>query len=306
MANYDAIIVNGLWNYSVAGARMALVGGNVPYFVFSHGMMDPWFKKAYPAKHAAKQLFWLLNEGPLANGARAVLFTTEEERETCRNIFRPYRLREAVVGYGTADVEGNPETHIGAFRAHLPALGERKFLLYLSRIHAKKGCDLLIRAFAATAAENPDLDLVIAGPDETGWRPELEAIAARAGVAGRILWPGMLTGDAKWGAFRACEAFILPSHQENFGVVVAEAMACRRPVLISNKVNIWREITAAGAGFAEPDTQEGATALIRKFLALSPDERAQTGEAGRRLFLDRYTIRGAADTLLNVIASEIA
>lgn len=305
-ASYNAVIVNGLWNYSVTGARMALTGGKTPYFVFSHGMMDPWFKRSNPAKHAAKQLLWWMNEGPLANNARAVLFTTEEEREVCRNVFTPYNIREAVVGYGTADVGGDPASQIKGFRERVPGLGERRFLLYLSRIHPKKGCDLLIEAFAVTAAAHPDVDLVIGGPDETGWRGELEAIAAKAGVSHRIFWPGMLSGNAKWGAFRACDAFILPSHQENFGVVVAEALACERPVLISDKVNIWREIDASGAGFVEGDTREGTIRLIERFHAAGPAMIDAMGQIGRKLFLERYTIEGAAETLLNVIGKEIA
>ena len=300
-ADYDAIIVNGLWNYSTMGARLALTGGATPYFVFSHGMMDPWFRQANPLKHAAKQAFWLFNEGPLVQGARAVLFTTEEEKVTSRRVFKPYRIREEVVGYGTSDVSGDADAQRAAFRARLPELGGRRYLLFLSRIHQKKGCDLLIEAFASAAARMPDLDLVIAGPDQVGWRRQLEAIAAAAGISRRVHWPGMLSGDVKWGAFRGCEAFILPSHQENFGVVVVEALACARPVLISNKVNIWREVADAGAGIVETDTLDGTMRLIDRFAELDAGARDAMAAAGRRLFLDRYTIDGAAATLLDVI-----
>lgn len=297
VANYDIVIVNGLWNYSTLAARRALVGSGIPYVVFTHGMLDPWFKKAYPIKSLFKQLFWLFCEGPLLNGANAVFFTTEDERETSRNAFWPYRVRERVVGYGTADVTGNAETQEAAFRATLPVLGERPYLLYLSRIHPKKGCDLLIDAFAEVASLRPDLDLVFAGPDQTGWRPELEARAHMRGLSGRIHWPGMIKGDVKWGAYRGCDAFVLPSHQENFGIVVAEALACGRPVLISNKVQIWREVEAGGGGLVEADDAEGTVRLLQRFLALDAAARSGMGAAAREIFLDKFEISRAAKTI---------
>ena len=97
----------------------------------------------------------------------------------------------------------------------------------------------------------PDLDLVMAGPDQVGWMAELKGLAERLGVAGRIHWPGLMTGRAKWGALAGAEAFILPSHQDSFGVAVGEALGCGTPVLITDKVNIWREVRACGAGLVD-------------------------------------------------------
>ena len=94
----------------------------------------------------------------------------------------------------------------------------------------------------------------------------------------------------KWGAFRGCEAFVLPSHQENFGIVVAEAMAAARPVLISDKVNIWREVEASGGGMVEPDTLAGALRLLDRFMALPRAERAEMGAKARAGFLARFEI----------------
>lgn len=303
--DYDIVVVNGLWNYATLAARRALVGTPTPYVVFTHGMLDPWFKQSAPLKSKVKQLSWWISEGPLLNNARAVLFTSDEERALARGAFWPYRVRERVVGYGTADMSGDAAVQISAFRTRIPALGARSFLLFLSRIHPKKGCDLLIEAFAAVAAEHPDLDLVIAGPDQTGWQRELAALAEARGVAGRIHWPGMLSGDVKWGAYRATEAFVLPSHQENFGIVVAEAMAAGKPVLISNKVNIWREVQAGGGGLVEADDVEGAKAMLRAFLALSPDARSTMGAAARQTFLDRFEMSKVAREIVGVMKEEV-
>ncbi len=303
--DYDAVIISGVWRYAARGAMRALVGGPVPYFVFTHGMLDPWFKKAKPWTHWGKQLSWLVSEGPLLRNAKNVLFTTQEEMQLANNSFWPYHVDGLVVGYGTSDVQGNPLEQMAAFRAALPLLADRRFLLFLSRIHPKKGCDLLIEAFADTAALDPTLDLVVAGPDQVGLVSGLQARAKALGIGSRVHFPGMLTGDIKTGAFRAAEAFILPSHQENFGIVVTEAMACGTPVLISDKVNIWHEVLADGAGFVEPDTVQGTRALIARFSKLERSEQQAMGLSARATFLRRFHVEQAARRLM-VIMQEAA
>jgi glycosyltransferase involved in cell wall biosynthesis len=303
---YDIIVVNGLWNYSSFGARQALSGSGVPYVIFTHGMLDPWFRKAYPVKFLFKQLLWWISEGNLLRNANAVLFTSEEEMILARSAFWPYRVKEKVVGFGTADVSGDPAVHREAFFQVVPQLRGRRYLLFLGRIHIKKGCDLLIKAFAQIAEFNADIFLVIAGPDQTGWRKDLDALALDCGVADRIFWPGMLTGHAKWGAFCAAEAFVLPSHQENFGIVVAEAMASSKPVLITDKVNIWREVVAAGAGFVEPDNLGGIVRLLTRFLALSPSAREEMGKQARLGFLQHFEIGNAVRSINMAFVEAVA
>jgi glycosyltransferase involved in cell wall biosynthesis len=298
---FDAVIVNGLWNYVALGGLLALRGRDVPYLVYPHGMLDPWFKKTYPLKHAVKQILWLLSEGPLLRSARYVIFTSEEERIACRDAFWPYRLNERVLSYGTADPPADRADQIEMFWSAFPQLRERRFILFLSRIHKKKGVDLLIRAFARVAGQQPDVHLVIAGPDLGGWRPQLEDLAKREGIGNRVVWPGMLKDKIKWGAFRAAEAVILPSHQENFGIAVAEAMACARPVLISNKVNIWREVASSKSGIVAADDLAGTEDLLQQFFRLSVDEREAMGIAARRCFLQKFEIERAAQELLALL-----
>ena len=115
----------------------------------------------------------------------------------------------------------------------------------------------------------------------------------------------MLQGDAKWGAYYHSQAFILPSHQENFGIVVAEALACGKPVLISNKVNIWREVVAAGAGLVADDTAAGAAGIMQQWLAKTASEQAAMGEAASALFASHYTIDASCRSLLGVLQRAI-
>lgn len=298
---YDAIVVHGLWNYVALGSWRALAKSQTPYFVYAHGMLDPYFNQVQPLKAFAKQILWWFSEGRLIAHARNVFFATEEERRLAHQSFWPFRGRERVVAFGTKDVPGNGKAQIESFSAALPQIGGRKFLLFLSRIHPKKGCDLLIQAFAKTAALDKELDLVIAGPDSVGWESKLKTIAADLDVADRVHWPGMLTGDQKWGAFRAAEAFVLPSHQENFGMVIAEAMACGKPVLTTNKVNTWREIEDCGAGFIANDTLEGITGLLEQFLNLPPDEKQAMGRRARQGFVEKFDIGTMAPQLIQAL-----
>jgi glycosyltransferase involved in cell wall biosynthesis len=304
--NYDAVLVHALWNYSTLAARRVLVNSGVPYFVFPHGCLDPWFKQAYPRKDLLKRVIWPLSEGALMNNAAVVLFTTEEERVLAQGAFWPYRIQAAVTGFGASDVSGDAAEQTLAFRAAVPALEKRRYLLFLSRIHPKKGCDLLIDAFTKHAGEHADLDLVMAGPDQTGWREELEAQAERLGIGDRVHWTGMIEGDVKWGAFHGAEAFVLPSHSENFGIVVAEALACSTVALISDKVNLWREVADAGAGLVEPDTAEGAERLLARFLALGASERASMRAAARRCYEDNFKWEDIARRILKLIEGAVA
>lgn len=295
---YDVVFVHGLWNFSPFAASLVLPSAKVPYFVFTHGMMDPWFRRTYPLKHVVKQILWLFFEGRLLQHASGVLFTSEEERRLARSTFMGRSdYPEVVVNYGTSPPPPKTQAMENAFAALAPKLRGRKYLLFLSRIHEKKGCDLLVEAFAAHADKMPDTDLVIAGPDQSGLRAQLLAIAQAKGVEERIHWPGMLQGDAKWGAYYGADAFILPSHQENFGIVVAEALACSLPVLTTNKVNIWREIVSGGCGFIEDDTFEGTLALLRTWTKQTPSQKAELSRRALSSFKENFHIDAAVSSL---------
>jgi glycosyltransferase involved in cell wall biosynthesis len=297
---FDAVVVNGLWQHLGLATRAALHHGDTPYFVFTHGMLDPWFKRQYPAKHLKKLLYWPWAEYRVLRDARAVLFTCDEERLLARTTFGLYRANEAVSPYGSPGPAGDPKAQRDAFLRAFPDLRGKRLLLFLGRIHPKKGCDMLIEAFARLAPRHPDLHLVFAGPDPTDWKGELLARARARGITG-ITFTGMLGGDAKWGAYRAAEAFVLPSHQENFGIAVAESLASGVPVLISDKVNIWREIDAANAGFVADDSIEDTARLLRRWLGLDGVSRERMANNALRLFEARFHIDAAARRLVEVL-----
>ena len=296
VARFDLVIINNVWLFPAVAAWLAATRAGVPYAVFTHGALDVFFKRQYPLKHIKKLLYWPL-QYRILRMASAVLFTSEGEREAAQASFRPNRWTSVVVPYGTNRPEGSPETQQEAFFSVLPELRARRFLLFLGRIHEKKGCDLLLEAFANEAAGHPELALVIAGPDQMHLQTKLRVWADRFAVGHRVFWPGMLQGAQKFGAFRAAEAFVLPSHQENFGIAVAEALACGTPVLVSTKVNIWREIVEAGAGLAEPDTLEGTRRLLARWLAMTPVEQAAVAGRAEQVFHERFSLRRSAESI---------
>jgi glycosyltransferase involved in cell wall biosynthesis len=269
--------------------------------VFTHGMLDPWFKRAYPLKHLKKWLFWPWAEYRVLRDATHVLFTCEEEKRLARESFWLYRCHELVVAYGTNRPPLNREVQVRSFLDQFPGLQGKRCLLFLGRVHEKKGADLLFKAAAKVKAMRPaqfaDVQLVMAGPADHAYGKDMQALAQSLGLADQTTWTGMVQGDLKWGAFQHAEAFVLPSHQENFGIAVAEALACQLPVLISNQVNIWREVVDAKAGYAEPDTLDGTVQLLLRWLDTEPQQWQQMRAAGRQCFESRFVIEKAADSI---------
>ena len=357
---FDAVVINGLWQYSSFGVWRALTGnaesgkacnqkaesgkaeklkaGNCshgdsgaiisdfsvsasqhfssrppfppfpPYFVFPHGMLDPWFKRRYPLKHLKKWLYWPWAEYRVLRDARAVFFSNPTERTLARESFWLYRCREAEAGFGVSLPEGNPQDQRGAFETAFPHLRGQRLFLFLSRIHEKKGPDLALRAFGQLQKQKPelmaDIHLVMAGPPATEvYGRELQALSEAVCAPGTVCWTGMLTVEQKWGAMRAAEVFVLPSHQENYGLAVAEALACGLPVLISKEVNVWQEVTGDGAGLAEPDTVEGTQRLLETWLAQSADHRASMRAAALNCFQDRYEAGRKAAEMIKILQS---
>jgi glycosyltransferase involved in cell wall biosynthesis len=302
IGRFDGVVMQGIWTFpGVAVRRVAREAGK-PYCVFPHGALDPWFKHKYPLKHLKKLLYWPI-QYPVLRDARAVFFTSEPEPVLAKTSFTPNSWNSIVFPNGIREPDGDPAREIAGFYQLLPTLRDRRFLLFLSRIQEKKGCDLLLEAFARVASEAPDLDLVMAGPDQVGWQAKLQAMAVSLGIASRVHWPGMLRGDLKWGALRAADAFVLPSHQENFGIAVVESLAARRPVLISNQVNIWQEIEKEGAGLVADDTTEGTERLLRAWITMPLDQRRAMAAKAYPLFLRRYSLKSGAAVINRIFRS---
>ncbi len=301
--DYDAVIIHCMWQYHGIAASRACRRHKVPYFIYPHGMLDPWFNESYPLKKLKKNIYWRLFEHSVVANATAVLFTCEEECRRARMSFSPYRVKEKVIGYGTEVPEIDFRANPSSTPQCTSEWGKRPYLLFMGRIQEKKGVDLLIEAYSSLRKEmlNPP-DLVIAGhQQQPDYVEHLKTDFPQEGIH----WPGLLIGADKWQAVHNAEALVLVSHQENFGLVVAEALAVGTPVLISDQVNIWREIEQSGAGLVEPDTLDGAYKLLRQWFSLDSATRATMSKKAQTTFHEHFEIRSATERLVAYIDSVI-
>jgi glycosyltransferase involved in cell wall biosynthesis len=298
--NYDVVIIDGLWMFHVWGGYICRMK-NVPYFVYSHGMLDPYFNQDR-LKYLKKLPFWFLVERNVLQLARSVIYTCEEEKILAQNSFPLFKAKSSIVSLGIKTPTEKKEVLTNAFLDEYPQFINKKFGLFLSRIHPKKGIDLLIKAIAELDDELPsEFIIAIAGTGDDEYIQNLQNLAETLNITKRFQWLGMISGNVKWGAFSAAGFFILPSHQENFGIVVAEALAVGTPALISDKVNIWREIKEMNAGLVADDTLEGTKELIQAWLNFS-DEQKQTIQKNTVIcFEQNFDVAQAAKNIIGVL-----
>lgn len=314
--NFDKVIVHGLWQYHsyITGKTIVRLGKakkeSVPeVFVMPHGMLDPYFQKAKSRKFKAIRnwFYWKLIEKNSINNANGVLFTCQEEMELAREPFIPYQpKKEIIVGLGVEEPPLRNEKMHQAFLDKCRQVANQPYFLFLSRIDEKKGVDMMFKSYLKLLIEYHNQKslpkLVVAGPGlESFYGKQMQEFVIKNGLQDHIFFPGMLKGDAKWGAFYNCEAFILPSHQENFGIAVVESLACGKPVLISNKVNIWKEIAASEAGLIANDDQKGTDELLKKWLLLSDERKINLANNARQVFEKYYALEPSVIRLLNAL-----
>lgn len=323
LSRFDVVIVNGIWIFS---SYMAWKTLNIlkkqnfqqtnkvripKLFIMPHGMLDPYFQRAQGRKLKAIRnwFYWHLIENKVIHAADGILFTCELELQLAHKAFRGYNPKKEVnVGYGiTAPPESNTVMY-DAFIKKCNDLKNEPYLLFLSRIHEKKGVDLLIKSYAAIAQEAQKNGkkipkLVIAGPglDTPYGKKMTRLVASYPEIQNSVCFPGMLTDDAKWGALYNCDAFVLASHQENFGIAVVEAMACQKPVLISDQINIWIEIKDNKAGIVVADTFGCTKNMLNQWLNLSFNERQTMGQNAFDVFKRSFNIQASSASFLNAI-----
>lgn len=310
LALFDIVIVHGIWLYPGFAVRKTIKyfkknGIHFPkLYVMPHGMLDPYFQVTSGRKIKALRnwIFWKIIEQKLIATADGLLFTCEMEKGLARKTFRPYNpKKELVVGLGIKDPPEHTPVMEKAFFQKTAIVKECPYILYLSRLDEKKGIDLLIRAYLKIEKINSNMPaLVIAGPGlETSFGVKMQKLAQ---ASSKIYFTGMLVGDVKWGAFYGCEAFILPSHQENFGIAVIEAMACGKVVLISNQINIWKEIGQFGGSIICKDTLEETQKMLAYWISLSIEKKQTMSMSAKKCFNRFFTIDIVSKKLMDAIS----
>lgn len=311
LSSYDAVIIDGLWTYT-SHATIKAIGqltlnrnNRVPkVFVMPHGMLDPYFQRdpSRRLKAIRNWFYWKLFEAKVINNADGLLFTCEQELLLAREPFKPYHpKREFNVGLGIEEPPVKSDEMVEEFLSSCAPLKGNPYFLFISRIHEKKGVDILVKSYARSRrSDSPKL--VIAGPGlETPYGQQILQEVKDLGLENEIFFPGMLQGGRKWGAFYGSLAFCLPSHQENFGIAVVEALACGRPVIISDQVNIWREIEDNGGGIISADNSDGYTKSFERWNQMSEQQRTEMGVGARAAFEKHFSIVPAAKKMVAVL-----
>lgn len=293
----DVAHIHGLWQVLPHSGSALLRKRGVPYVFRPCGMLDP----AVIAMSGTlkKKLFLALRGKRDLNGSSALHFTTTTERDLTAPLGLTAPKFVIPNGIEWAEFEALPER--GSFRAS-SGLGDRPIVTFFSRVHRKKGLDLLLPAFREGAPE--DAALVLVGPGEEGYVDSLKREASGLGIADRVVFTGMIQGIERFAPVVDADLFCLPSYQENFGVAVVEALACATPALISDQVNIYQDVVEAGVGCATRcDVSEIASAM-REMLADREALREQ-GERGRAWAREMFAwaeIVGRIDAMYEKVA----
>ncbi|MEG9436498.1 glycosyltransferase [Edaphobacter sp. HDX4] len=271
--------IHGLWEQSTATAARTARSLRIPYVLSAHGMLEPW---ALSNRKWKKIFYAALVERANVEGAACVHALTHAEAQDYRRFgcTRPV----AVIPNGVA-VPDNPSPDI--FISKFPSLKNKKIILFLGRIHYKKGLDILIESWAELSKQSPEAHLVIAGPDFEGTKTKLEARICELGVAQDVTFTGMLSGDLKWSTMAAADCFVLPSYSEGLSVSILEAMAMSLPVVISDRCNL-PEVRQAEAGWVIEPKQSELTAALADFTRNSIGTNRKIGREGARLVARRY------------------
>jgi glycosyltransferase involved in cell wall biosynthesis len=295
----DLVDIHSLYQFPSTAAAYYARRFDVPYIIRPHGSLDPFL---FRRRRARKLLYELCAERRNFRAAARIHFTSQEEMVLALKSGIPFE--PAVVPLGVDLDWTASEAGASTVRTRWPELRGQRVLLFLGRINFKKGFDILVPAFGRLARERRDVHLMIAGPDSDGYGKRVREWLRADGILDRVTFTGMIQGADKALALSCASAFVLPSYTENFGIAVVEAMAAGLPVVISKRVNIWREIVAAGAGIAtEPDVEE-FTAALRTILD-APEMARRMGAAGRALYRREFTWESAGAKLIELYATVI-
>jgi glycosyltransferase involved in cell wall biosynthesis len=282
-SNCDVVHLHGLWSFGLHRLEAQALARQIQVVISPRGMLEPWARRHHRWR---KEAAWRLYQKRDLERARVLHATSEQERDSF-----------AELGFSKTVVVPNG--------AEIPAQTARfespRRIVFLSRIHPKKGLVLLVDAAARIALDlrRSQWSIVIAGPDEGGHAAEVRRAIAQRGVSDLFAFAGEVDGEPKRALLRSAHLFILPSYSENFGIVVAEALAAGVPVITTTGTP-WRQLEEHRCGWwVAPDAGAIAGAL-RSAIGLQPEELRAMGLRGRELVSSGYSWAMAAQRFVSV------
>jgi glycosyltransferase involved in cell wall biosynthesis len=293
ISKFDVVDINSLYQFPSSAAAHYCRKQGVPYVLRPHGSLDPYLYRRHSVR---KRLYELLVERRNLAAAAAVHFTSSEEMRLAR--LSGLRFRGAVAPLGL-EFESEPAGVETLAEKIWPQVAGKKLVLFLSRVNFKKGLDILARAFGEIHRCRRDAHLVIAGPDNDNYAGRVRGWLAEERALEAATFTGMVLGETKAALLKRADLLVLPSYTENFGIAVVEAMAAGLPVVISNKVNIWREVSEAGAGLVvNVDPTEVADAVLT--LLANPTLALEIGRRGYTLAREHFSWDATGHRLLEL------
>lgn len=289
---FDIVHIHSLYLFHGLAAAHYCRRARVPYIIRPHGTLDAWHRQH---RQFQKALYGFLVENRNLRHAAAIHYTSAAEAAAAREtgVVTP----GFVVPQGVSLEEFYALPERGEFRRHHPELANRKLVVFLGRISEKKGFDLLIPAIAQVARSHPDIHLVIAGPDDEGYGQTARNLLQQHGLNEHATWTGMLLGEEKKSLLRDADVWALTSHDENFGVAVAEAMAAGAAVVITKNVGISLHVQKSASGLVCDPTIASVSEAIETLLA-DPSRREEAGQRAREYAMDSLSWDSAARSLL--------
>lgn len=289
----ELVHFHGLWQVHTRRGSRAARRGRVPYLIAAHGMTEPW---ALRHKAIKKKLYTALVEGRNLRHAACLHALTRPEVGHLRALAP--RTPVCLVPNGV-DLRPFESLHLAeSLRDQMPILQGKHVLLFFSRVHSKKGLDLLAPALREVVADHPEIHLMMAGKDDGALSPFLAMMEA-FGLRDRVTYLGHLGPDQARRAWATADSFVLPSHSEGFSMAILEALAARLPVLITRSCH-FPELEQAGGGIVVDADLSGVTSGLRRLLETSDRERAEMAGRGRLLVQERYTWASQAHRLRSV------
>ena len=300
VAEYDVVHIHALFSFSSYVAARAARRAGVPYVVRPLGVLNRWGMEN--RRRMLKQWSLKLVELPILRSAAAIHYTAEAERREAAGAHPDIASVRSVVI--PIPIESAPRSTLNEAHRRFPITASRRVILFLSRLHVKKGIELLLRAFAQVRAKFPDALLVVAGNGEPGYVETLRETASRLGCERDVFWPGFVAGEDKTALLASATLFVLPSFSENFGIAAAEALAAGVPCILSDQIAIARDAGQESAAIVVPCDEAAIATAIGQLLE-SETVREQLGQAGRAFIARHFSIEAVGATLIELYASMV-
>ena len=300
--NYDFFILHGIWDFKNIVAFMLL---NNNYSVFVHGSLHPAQGKGFFNK-AKKKLYWLIFEKRNLLKSKSLLLTSNKEKAQLDDTFVDTKgIKKVFVKYGILKSNPNKKILLSKFNKKFPFLKNKSFYLYLGRLHKQKGADIIIEAVNKIKL-NSNIKILIMGPFiGSKFENKLKLLVKKYKLEKQIFFSNAQFGDIKWGAIYSSKAMLLPSHGENFGISLVEAMSAGKPVLTTFKVNINDIIIKYNAGLISRDNLTNFSKILLQFQTLNKKKKNQISNNALKCFKDNFDISSNHNSLSSYIKKEI-